>query len=389
MSPPTSRTIGPMEKTLGIGPLPITINEYSGAADLTVEGQPGASASLIAKFERLGVESACISFWDVRPPGATGEPPGDEHRAEPRLVVLQVVRRHGRQHGLDDAAQPRRTARRWTASPTWTPPRPERQCSVRGGPTTGFVQVVIKGLSAGATFGAMAHVVVEHTPFVNRTTVVKATNVALDRGRGRRQRPDHRLGLRHQQQRRLSRHADTDWWRRGGSGAGGDYPAAAREAARLVGLPAGGIGGGKGGAGGSGQQSGAGGATATGGSGIAGGSQRQGRWRRLRDGRHRRTDWDRRDVGRHRRRQWDRRRLWRDGRGRGRGPGQWRYLRAAHGNGRRLGWLLLRRQRFVADRTLAEDRRHAASGDGPSVVQGRQGAKTSRRHAAIFEVKMR
>ena len=61
-----------LEKTLGIGPLPITINEYSGAADLTVEGQPGASAPLIAKFERLGVDSACISFWDVPHPGRLG-----------------------------------------------------------------------------------------------------------------------------------------------------------------------------------------------------------------------------------------------------------------------------------------------------------------------------
>jgi len=61
-----------LEKTLGIGPLPITINEYSGKADLTVEGQPGASASLIAKFERMGVESACITFWDVSHPGRLG-----------------------------------------------------------------------------------------------------------------------------------------------------------------------------------------------------------------------------------------------------------------------------------------------------------------------------
>jgi hypothetical protein len=61
-----------LEQRLGIGPLPISINEYSGVGHIAVEGQPGASAPLIAKFERFQVDSACISFWDVGHPGRLG-----------------------------------------------------------------------------------------------------------------------------------------------------------------------------------------------------------------------------------------------------------------------------------------------------------------------------
>ncbi len=61
-----------LEQQLGIGPLPITINEYSGKNDLTDEGKPGASAPMIAKFERLQYDSACISYWDVAHAGRLG-----------------------------------------------------------------------------------------------------------------------------------------------------------------------------------------------------------------------------------------------------------------------------------------------------------------------------
>jgi hypothetical protein len=61
-----------LEQELGVGPLPISINEYSGKNDLSDEGMPGASAPMIAKFERFGIDSACISYWDVAHPGRLG-----------------------------------------------------------------------------------------------------------------------------------------------------------------------------------------------------------------------------------------------------------------------------------------------------------------------------
>ena len=61
-----------LEQQLGIGPLPISINEYSGKDHIDDEGQPGASAPIIAKMERFQVDSASISYWDVAHAGRLG-----------------------------------------------------------------------------------------------------------------------------------------------------------------------------------------------------------------------------------------------------------------------------------------------------------------------------
>src|SRR3954452_6249058 len=164
-----------MEKTLGIGPLPITINEYSGKADLTVEGQPGASASLIAKFERLGVESACISFWDVGHPGRLGS-----------LLATNTdpnggwwfYKWYGDMAGNMVATTPPNPADSAALDGFENLDASAKTASVLfGGVNDGSVQVVIKGFGATQVFGSRVHVVVEHTPFANRTTVVKATSV--------------------------------------------------------------------------------------------------------------------------------------------------------------------------------------------------------------------
>lgn len=60
-----------LEASLGITPLPLSINEYCDA-NHSLEGQPGSSAQLIGKFERYKVESACISWWFVPYPGRLG-----------------------------------------------------------------------------------------------------------------------------------------------------------------------------------------------------------------------------------------------------------------------------------------------------------------------------
>lgn len=60
-----------LENSLGISPLPISINEY---CDINheKEGCPGSSACYIAKFERYQIDSACISWWWTRAPGRLG-----------------------------------------------------------------------------------------------------------------------------------------------------------------------------------------------------------------------------------------------------------------------------------------------------------------------------
>ncbi len=257
-----------LEKTLGIGPLPITINEYSGAADLTVEGQPGASASLIAKFERLGVESACISFWDVGHPGRLGS-----------LLATNTDPNGGwwfyKWYG-DMAGNMVST----------TPPNPAdsaaldgfanldttgRSASVLfGGNNDGSVQVVIKGLSAGSIFGSTVHVVVEHTPFVNRTTVVKATNVVSTADVAV---ANNQLTV------SVSGTNNSDGYRVTltpvGGGTGGSGAAGGKGGGGSGGAAGGGAGGSKGGSGGSGQ-SGAGGASGGSAGGMAGANGRGG-----------------------------------------------------------------------------------------------------------------
>jgi len=256
-----------LEKTLGIGPLPITINEYSGAADLTVEGQPGASASLIAKFERLGVESACISFWDVSHPGRLGS-----------LLATNTdpnggwwfYKWYGDMAGNMVSTTPANAADSAALDGFANLDTTGRSASVLfGGTNDGSVQVVIKGFSAASIFGSTVHVVVEHTPFVNRTTVVKATNVVSTADVAV---ANNQISV------SVSGTNNTDGYRvvvtpigggTGGNGSGGAGGGSGGSASG--GTAGGGAGGrttgtgGRGGGGGSGQQTGTGGTNGTGG----------------------------------------------------------------------------------------------------------------------------
>ncbi len=60
-----------IEAELGIGELPVSINEYCDG-EHEKEGCPGTSACFIAKFERHKVDSACISWWWTNAPGRLG-----------------------------------------------------------------------------------------------------------------------------------------------------------------------------------------------------------------------------------------------------------------------------------------------------------------------------
>ena len=162
-----------LEKQLGVGPLPISINEYSGAAHIDVEGQPGASAPIIAKFERAQVDTACISYWDVAHAGRLGS-----------LLATNTDPNGGWWFY------------KWYGDMTGnmvstTPPTPTSATALDGfanldatavsssvlfgGVNDGTIQIVVKGFGSATFFGSSVHAVVEHTPFVNRTTVVSAT----------------------------------------------------------------------------------------------------------------------------------------------------------------------------------------------------------------------
>lgn len=163
-----------LEKRLGVGPLPISINEYSGAGRVDVEGQPGASAPLIAKFERFRVDSACISYWDVAHAGRLGsllatntEPNGGwwfykwygEMRGN---MVMTTAPNPSSATALDGFANL---------------DTPGGSASVVfGGTNDGVIKLVVSGFGARSIFGTKVQAVVERTAFVNRATVVKATD---------------------------------------------------------------------------------------------------------------------------------------------------------------------------------------------------------------------
>ncbi|URZ09306.1 glycoside hydrolase family protein [Clostridium felsineum] len=65
------RDLKSLEKTLGIPEKKMSVNEYCDSNHYA-EGQPGASAPFIAKFERNKVDAACISWWWTNAPGRLG-----------------------------------------------------------------------------------------------------------------------------------------------------------------------------------------------------------------------------------------------------------------------------------------------------------------------------
>ncbi len=163
-----------LETQIGIGPLPISINEYSGAGRLAVEGQPGASAPLIAKFERFRVDSACISFWDVPHPGRLGS-----------LLATDTDPNGGwwfyKWYG-DMAGDMVSTTPPTPTSPTALDGFANLDTAAQsasvlfGGNNDGSIEIVVKGFQAAPFLGSTVHAVVEHTPFADLTTPVAATD---------------------------------------------------------------------------------------------------------------------------------------------------------------------------------------------------------------------
>ncbi len=164
-----------LETQMGISPRPISINEYSGAGDLTVEGQPGASSPMIAKFERFQVDSACISYWDVAHPGRLGS-----------LLASNTTKNggwwfynwYGEMTGNMVSTTPPTPASPTALDGFASLDKGAAYASILlGGVNDGAIQVVVKGFSAASVFGPSVHAVVESVPFVNRTTEVTATTM--------------------------------------------------------------------------------------------------------------------------------------------------------------------------------------------------------------------
>lgn len=168
-----------LEQSLGISPRPIIINEYSGKAWLDDEGRPGAVAPLIAKFERLKIDAATQSYWDVPHPGRLGS-----------LLATDTQRNGGwwfykwyaDMSGNMVNTTPPNVNDMYALDAFANVDATKKYASILfGGVTDGSANVVIKNFpSFFGTNGSKVHVRVDWAPFVNRSTVVNTTSVKLE-----------------------------------------------------------------------------------------------------------------------------------------------------------------------------------------------------------------
>lgn len=165
-----------LEKSLGVGPLPVTINEYSGGGWFEEEGMPGVCAPLIAKFERFRIHSACLSYWNS--PGKLGsllttrmEPNGGYWfykwyaDMEGRMVEVTPPSPHD-VRALDGFACLRSGG--------------SRAELLFGGETEGgCAELRIENVPD--SIGPRVHIRLEHVPFEHRTVMVKGPETVLEK----------------------------------------------------------------------------------------------------------------------------------------------------------------------------------------------------------------
>jgi ricin-type beta-trefoil lectin protein len=155
-------TVTNLEKSLGISPRPIAIEEYASPSEV---GIPGPLVGYIAKFERLGVHDAELAFWNQSGAlgdlltGQGGSPNGAYwlYKWYADMSGSMLVTTPPAQTGIDGAAS-RNSA--------------GNEVDVIFGGSSGDSAVTINGLNSLAAFGSSAHVKVEYTPSRGRTTAV-------------------------------------------------------------------------------------------------------------------------------------------------------------------------------------------------------------------------
>jgi len=159
-----------LEKTLGISPLEICINEYSSKTSDPYEGCPGYAVPFIAKFERHGIESACISWWFTAYPGRLGSllTPSNQKGGGWYLYkwygdmsgqMVKITPPNDRTDGIDGFGCIDET---------------QHFASICvGGNNTGTVNVNISGIPA--SFGSQVNVALDYVTWTNKDAAVAGT----------------------------------------------------------------------------------------------------------------------------------------------------------------------------------------------------------------------
>jgi hypothetical protein len=167
-----------IESSLGISARPISINEYSGAGHSADEGKPGVTAPLIAKFERLKIDTAMQSFWGPTP-GLLGSLLSNYTQ---RNGGWWFYKWYGDMSGnMVNVTPP--NVNNMNALDGFANVDSTRQYAsvLFGGVTDGSVNAVIKNFpSFFGTNGSKVHVRVESTPFVNKDTAVNTTTTLFE-----------------------------------------------------------------------------------------------------------------------------------------------------------------------------------------------------------------
>lgn len=162
-------TVTALEKSLGITPRPIAIEEYAAPSQV---GIPGDLIDYIAQFERLGISNAELAFWNGY--GALGDlltGTGGSPNAAYWLYrwygqmsgnMVTVVPPGTAGTGLDGAASVNSAG---------------NQVNVIFGGGSGSAAVTVSGLSSLSAFGSTAHVVLEQTVSAGRTVAVAGPSI--------------------------------------------------------------------------------------------------------------------------------------------------------------------------------------------------------------------
>ncbi len=159
-----------LETSLGISPRAISINEYSSRTSDPYEGCPGYCVPFIAKFERHGVESACISWWFTQYPGRLGSllTPSNQKGGGWYLYkwygdmtgqMVNITPPNDKSDGIDGFG--------------CIDEEKQYAAICLGGNNTGTVNVVLSGIPS--FFGTKIKALVEYVTWVNKDSPVSGT----------------------------------------------------------------------------------------------------------------------------------------------------------------------------------------------------------------------
>lgn len=163
-------TVTGIERSLGITPRPIAIEEYGAPSQV---GIPGAMVGYIAKFERLGIHDAELAFWNQSGAlgdlltGQGGSPNGAYwlYKWYGDMSGSMLATTAPAQTGIDGAAS-RNSA--------------GNEVDVIFGGSSGDSAVTVNGLNSLSAFGSTVHVKVEDTPSRGRTTAVSGPSTVFE-----------------------------------------------------------------------------------------------------------------------------------------------------------------------------------------------------------------